>query len=757
MGKIYFFSLALVAFCGQMEAQLTRRLDLNFADLGGLTMNPRFALAGGMGNAQFSNADLDGDGDLDLIAFDRVGNVWLPFENVATAAGSPNFVFKYEWQARFPAVESWALLRDYNCDGVEDIFCNYRRPSMGLIGIGVFRGHRASNGSVFYTLEKDMLFYPDPNQMSQQLNIFVSNIDIPAIEDVDGDGDLDILTFNVSGGFVELYRNRSQENGDGCDSLTFVLGDNCWGRFHESGITEILELSPNIDSCANYANWQPVQRNPRHSGSTVAALDMDNDGDLELFLGDISFQNIAMLRNGGTSALAFVDSQQVFFPANSRAVDLDAYPAVYFVDINNDGKRDMLATPSADDFSENKACVWRYDNIGTAAVPIFDFVETDFLVSRMLDFGGTSAPALVDFDGDGDLDLIVASNGLFISPTNFRRSLWAFENIGTSAAPSFRLRDVDFGRLSQYNMERMVPTFGDLDGDGDLDLLLGTVDGTLIFVENTGSATAMTFAQPRLNYASIDVGNYSAPCLFDLDEDGDLDLIVGERNGNLNYFENTGTAAVANFSAAANSQTFGFIDTRTNGVEGNSAPFVVELNGGWVLLVGNEQGTVLWYDNMRGNLAGTFTLRPNLPNLDEGRQSIATAADLNGDGLLDIIVGNKRGGLGAFSADLTAVGINEIANNTTQNEAQFLLFPNPNQAGQRAYIKQNELTQKVGQGEIIRQVQLFNAQGQLVQLYNFENQANNQAELYIDLPADLAQGLYFLAIDKQVLRLMINR
>lgn len=755
MGKVFFLklflSVALVAFALPTKAQWAQRLDLSVADLGGLTMNPRFALAGGMGNAQFSNSDLDGDGDQDLIAFDRVGGVWLPFENVATTAGSANYVFKYEWQSRFPAVESWALLRDYNCDGIEDIFCNYRRPSMGLIGIGVFRGQRGSDGRVSYHLEKDMLFYPDPSQPTQLLNIFVSNIDVPAIEDVDGDGDMDILTFNTGGGFVELYRNRSQENGDGCDSLDFVLGDNCWGRFYESGISETLDLSPNIDSCANYANWQPVQRNPRHSGSTVAALDMDNDGDLELFLGDISFQNIAMLRNGGSAALAFVDSQQIFFPANSRAVDLHAYPAVYFVDVNNDGQRDMLATPSVDDLSENKACVWRYDNIGTAAAPIFDFVETDFLVGRMLDFGGSSAPALVDFDGDGDLDLLVASSGIFITATSFRRSLWAFENIGTSVAPSFRLRDVDFGRLSQYNFERMIPSFGDLDADGDFDLLLGTVDGKLTYIENTGSSTVMSFAQPRLNYSSIDVGNHSAPCLFDLDEDGDLDLIVGERNGNLNYFENTGTAAAATFSTTANSQTFGLIDTRVNGVEGNSAPFVAVHNGDWLLLVGSEQGTVLWYDNMRGNLAGSFTLRPNLPNLDEGRQSVVTAADLNGDGLLDLIVGNKRGGIAAFSADLTAVGISEIVQNNQQNLSQYSLFPNPSQAGQRVHIKQ-----KVGQSADIRQVQLFNAQGQRVQQYNFEAQSfDNSAQLCIDLPADLPQGLYFLAIDKAVLQLLI--
>jgi hypothetical protein len=728
-----------------LSAQWANRFAIPFSDINGAAYTPNIALSGGLANPQFSSSDLDDDGDLDLVVFDRVGGVWLPFRNDATAPNTTNYTFMPQWQNRFPQVESWALLRDFNCDGIEDIFCNYRRSSMGYIGIGVFKGSRNIDGSISYTLEKDILFYSDANFPNQDLNIFVSNIDIPAVDDVDGDGDLDILTFNTSGGYVELFRNRSQELGHNCDSLIFALGDNCWGRFYESGISEQINLSPNIDSCANYANWQPVQRNPRHSGSTLATLDMDADGDLELFLGDVSFTNIAMMRNAGSTNIAFVDSQTIFFPDNSVPVDLDAYPGAYFVDVDNDGKKDMLVSPSGDDYSQNVACVWQYQNTGTAAAPVFSFLRDNFLVRDMLDFGGTSAPVFVDFDGDGLRDLVVASNGTFITTTSFRRTLYAFRNVGTTAAPAYRLIDTDFARLSIYNFERMMPTFSDIDADGDQDILLGTIDGTLIQVMNIGTASAPVFAQPSINYKSIDIGSHSAPTFFDFDEDGDLDLLIGERNGNLNYFENIGTTAAADFSNIPTTATFGFIDTRINGLEGNSAPIMLQYQGNWVMLIGTEHGEVLWYDNIRNNLLGTFDLQPNLQPIDEGRQSSIAAADINNDGLLELIVGNKRGGLAAFAYDPLGTSINR-QNSTQIGNPKLNIYPNPS-ANNRIFV--SNLSAQTSQAKI------YSAQGILVAEFN--NLSPQNTPIALDLPADLPNGLYFLQAERQAVQFVLLR
>ena len=93
-----------------------------------------------------------------------------------------------------------------------------------------------------------------------------------------------------------------------------------------------------------------------------------------------------------------------------------------------------------------------------------------------------------------------------------------------------------------------APSLADLDGDGDLDAVVGEVGGVLNYFRNNGTATAPDFADQTgvVNpFAGVGVGSSSAPSFADLDGDGDLDAVVGRPDGNLNYFRNNGTAAAA--------------------------------------------------------------------------------------------------------------------------------------------------------------------------------------------------------------------
>ncbi|MGD9924612.1 MAG: choice-of-anchor Q domain-containing protein, partial [Pseudorhodoplanes sp.] len=169
-----------------------------------------------------------------------------------------------------------------------------------------------------------------------------------------------------------------------------------------------------------------------------------------------------------------------------------------------------------------------------------------------VDVGFDSTPILADLDGDGDLDAIIGEN---VGNLNY------FRNTGTANAPVFVQQTgaanpfdgIDVGSVS-------TPALADLDGDGALDMVVGEAFGTLLYFQNTGTAAAPVFvaqtgtAHP---FDGIDVGFFSSPTLADLDGDGDLDAVVGsadvgpevigEKFGTLHYFQNTGTAAAPVF------------------------------------------------------------------------------------------------------------------------------------------------------------------------------------------------------------------
>src|SRR5262245_16938570 len=153
------------------------------------------------------------------------------------------------------------------------------------------------------------------------------------------------------------------------------------------------------------------------------------------------------------------------------------------------------------------------------------------------DVGEWSTPALGDVDGDGDLDAVVGKATF--------GTLVYFKNTGSATSPVYQEQDADnpFDDVSVGSYS--APALGDVDADGDLDLVMGTGEGTLVYFKNTGTAASPVYEQQQdadNPWGGIDVGDYSIPSLGDVDGDGDLDLVVGESHGTLVYFKNTGSA-----------------------------------------------------------------------------------------------------------------------------------------------------------------------------------------------------------------------
>ncbi len=626
---------------------------------------------GGLNNPQFSNVDLNNDGIKDLFIFDRTGNRVLTFLGHGTA-NTVDFTYAPEYEAGFPSLVDWALLLDYNCDGVSDIFTYSEgriTPPQG-VGIRVYRGYYDPNNKIQFTIVDSTLSAPVDNLPT---NLYVSAVDVPAITDVNGDGDVDILTFQPTGGYVQYFENLSEESGFGCDSLIYKKEDNCWGDFFEPALQRADWLD---QPCPFFDNGSAEIR---HSGSTEVAWDNTGDGVLEMLKGDISWDNLVYQSNNGTPTDAHIYQEDTLFPSYDVSASVFIFPAPFLVDVNNDGLRDLVVAPNAAGGSENFKCSWYYKNVGNAIKATFILQSDTFLVGDMIDVGEGCYPVFFDADNDGLKDLIVGNRGYFDqSNVNlYSGQLSYYRNVGDAQNPAFKLVTKDFAGVKSLNVKTVPPTFGDLDGDGDADMLLGQEDGSLLFFKNTappgGPANFVFFGA---DYAGIDVGSFSTPQLVDVNRDGLLDLLIGEQNGNLDYYQNSGTVSSPSFPSTPTNSFFGGVDVRQPSyVTGYSAPYLFDNNDGqgYQLLVGSQRGTIYRYTNIDNNVDGTFTKTDSTySGINGGSYATVSGGDINGDGKADLLIGNFRGGVTFYDSKLT--GIDEPSARFGQS---VHIFPNP--------------------------------------------------------------------------------
>ena len=638
---------------------LNRDTSLSISE-NNITFNSAFS--GGINAGQFSEIDLNLDGTMDLVVFDKSGNKISPFIN-----DNGNYIYAPEYRNNFPdTIHDWMLLADYNCDGKNDIY-TYSSGGMAIY-------ENTSNSSLSFSLVTGLVL---SDYGANNINIYISPVDIPAIADIDYDGDLDILTFSILGGFVEYHKNMAMELTGSCDTVAFEFSESCWGLFYE-GLNSYILNCPNC-LCPPIINPNSANSKQKHAGSTLLAIDIDNDNDKDLVLGDVSYNNLNLLINGGDNQNALMISVDSVFPQNNNntiAANMHVYPATYYLDVTNDGTKDLIVTTNSQNNSENFESCWLYENTGQNNNPDFNFVQTNFLQSDMIDLGTSAFPTFFDYNNDSLLDLVIGNYGYHNANNDPISSLALFENIGTKDVPKYELIDRDWQGISGINLNtnlnipalNISPTFGDLDADGDQDMILGDADGKLHYFSNQGGNFTITAP----NYNNIDIGYYSQPQLVDVDRDGLLDIIIGEQDGTVNYCPNSGTGTSAVFDTTI--KNWGGIDVDTNFIStGYSSPELIDSNGIYQLFVGSYSGTIYQFTNIDGNLNGTFTtVNSTVNTIWDGGKCAFTFADITNDNQPDMILGNLSGGIAYFSSDTLL--ISSIQNSTEHN---LLIYPNP--------------------------------------------------------------------------------
>jgi len=721
-----FLSTTLLTICSLSSTAQTywnRQDTVKVFENGSLMTDP---WGGGFNAPQFSNIDLDQNGIDDLVVFDRTDNMVHPFINYGTA-GSPEYKLEPFYRGSFPKMRNWMLLKDYNCDGKMDIFTS----TSG--GIKIYKNTTAGAGLNFTEVVGLLYSFQPPND----INLYVSSVDIPAIVDTDNDGDLDILTFGIIGSYVEFHRNYSVENGFGCDSLVFELRNKCWGYFSENSADNSVNIN---DPCPfNVSNPEMTVGEERsgggHAGSTLLGLDMDGDGDKELVLGDVSYNNMVLVTNGGSPTSSNMVAQDPNFPSNTNSVNMSIFPAGFHVDVDQDGKRDLMVAPNSRSGATNDRSAWYYHNTGTDDSPVFVYQTNDFLQKGMIETGSGAYPVFFDYNQDGLMDLMVSNYGYFQSNGDYQSQIALYENTGTATNPQFTFITADFDNLSSVGLlQGIYPAFGDLDNDGDKDLMASDQSGALFYFENVAASGAPAdFTLSQANYKDfnndvIDVGILGTPQLFDIDGDNDLDLFMGEANGNINYYENIGSASVPSFRLINDSISDISVAEYFENI-GYSVPHLYDEGGVTKMVVGSKSGYLHVYDNIDGNINGTYTLVDSMyQNIREGVQSSPAVADLNNDGLLDLVVGQFKGGLSIYMGSTTT--------STAELEApdwNFVLYPNPTDDAINLRMS--------GQVPSVDQISIVDALGR-----TWLQEKPKQSQLYTISVAELPAGIYFCTL-----------
>ncbi len=285
---------------------------------------------------------------------------------------------------------------------------------------------------------------------------------------------------------------------------------------------------------------------------------------------------------------------------------------------------------------ENGGTIKYYKNTGTRLVPVFTEQTGADNPFNGVGVGHSSIPAFADIDGDGDQDAFIGEADGFVN---------YFKNTGTPLAPVFAeqtgaanpFNSVDVGFLS-------TPAFADIDGDGDLDAFIGEMDGVINYYKNTGTRLAPVFAAQTgaaNPFAGVNVGNNSAPAFADIDGDGDLDAFIGEKYGFINYYKNTGANTITTPSfteLTGTTNPFSAVDVLLD-----SAPAFVDIDGDGDLdaFVGNWYGHIAYYQNTGTPLAPNFVLKTDSDNpLNTAIGRAPAFADIDGDGDLDAFIGD---------------------------------------------------------------------------------------------------------------------
>lgn len=578
---------------------------------------------GGINSPLHQFVDIDGDGDLDLFIFDN--DLGIDFYRNEGTPASPRFALRNDL-ITLPPFVVWFRFADFDGDGLMDFLTE---DSATYQGVRVFKNTGSQISPHFTELIPLLLD-------TAGAAVFTGGNSIPVLADIDDDGDLDILSANITG-TINFYRNVGTATQP---RYAFVTGT--WEGILIFG-----------DTCTTAASRPSTDA---HGAAAYSFADIDNDGDLDMFVGDLFWTGVFFIRNIGSRQNPDMQCVTAHFPANEPMVST-GFNQTSFVDIDADGDLDLFVGTLGGIVQRDGFVFYR--NNGTPSNPLLQRVTNNYIST--LDAGMNANVAFADIDADGDRDMFVG---------NLLGTLMFLRNTGTAAGPAFMLEDSAL--VSVTNGFYFAPAFVDIDNDGDLDLFAGMYDGTLKYFRNNGTPQNHQFTLSPFVTDTIDVGFNATPVFVDIDGDGDKDLFVGNKDGRIRFYRNTGSASV--FVPQLVTLTYLNISI---GQDTYITPTFTDYDGDgdFDLFFGREDGRITFYENIGTPTDAQFVHRTdNFAATAPTRESAPAFTDIDSDGDQDLFVGVKKGGVHFYRNDR----VTSVPDGSLPSETRLLQnSPNP--------------------------------------------------------------------------------
>jgi hypothetical protein len=599
----------------------------------GGTLTPSTVWSSNENDNTFSVAwgDVDGDGDLDL----AVGNTGIYDGNCACWAGQPNRLYRNDsgtltpsavWSSSESDETTGVAWGDVDGDGDLDLAVGnegqpnrlYRNDGGMLVPSAVWSSNESDNtrsvawGDVDGDGDLDLVAgnWGQPNRLYRNDGgtltpsaVWLSDESDYTTSvvwgDMDGDGDLDLAIGNH--GFNRVYRNDGgtltssavwSSNDEHNDTFSVV-----WGDVDSDGDLDLAVGTGGIQPNRLYRNnagtltpsavWSSSESDNIRS---LAWGDVDGDGDLDLAVGNWGRPNYLYRNDGGTLTLS-----AVWLSSES-----DDTTSVAWGDVDGDSDLDLAV---GNDGVPNR--VYRNDGGTLAPSAVWSSGESDF----------TYTVAWGDVDGDGDLDLAMGNADKY----DGNCACWIgqpnrlYRNDGGTLTPS-----AIWSSSESDNTWSLA--WGDMDGDGDLDLAMGNYGGPNRLYRNDGgmlTASAVWSSNESDFTYSVAWG--------DVDGDGDLDLAVGNWGRPNRLYRNDGGTLTTNtiWSSNENDSTHSIAWGDMDG------------DGDLDLAVGNDGASNRLYRNDGGSLTASAVWSSSE---SDWTTSVAWG-DVDGDGDLDLATG----------------------------------------------------------------------------------------------------------------------